>query len=132
VSRLVPTDDLFAVPKGWIANPLENSGGPASLATWAEPHGKGKVTYEVNGGSAGLYDADGHLPLEGARDAAGCRVTQIEALDREAYVYTCAAPAGLIRRGIVRTGRTPHEFERIEIVSADKALVAEFIDSVKA
>jgi hypothetical protein len=39
---------------------------------------------------------------------------------------------GLIRRGVIRTGRWPHEFERIEILAADKALVAEFIDSVKA
>lgn len=136
-SRLVPSGYDFAVPRDWTEKPLENLGGPASFASWTSPDGKGKVEYEVNGGMTGvLYDQHGQPTAAGARAATGCELKAfITIVKGWAYEYTCRATAttrGVLRSGVLRVKPSPEGFERMEITSADKALVSEFLKSVKA
>lgn len=129
-ATLMPTGYGFAVPRGWTALERQPGDGHTWLKQWSSPGGRERVEYQLD--VPETYGFDDQLTAAEARSASGCQITTFEALSASAFSYACAGPAGTTRRGVIRSGPFGHDVERVEITSADKSLVAEFLKSVKA
>jgi hypothetical protein len=125
--------DFFAAPPGWVATPLTNLGGPASFAYWRQPGGKGVLTYEENGGSAGvLYAKSDHPGAAEARQLIDCRTTSFRDLRGGMFEYTCVPVGGVYRQGFLLVLDAPEGFRRVEIATSDRAVFEGFAAHVKA
>lgn len=129
-SVLVPTGYGFAVPRGWTTTERQAGHGRTWLKRWTAPGGRGKVELQLT--MPETYHLNDQLTPAEARAATGCELAAFEALTASAFSYTCTAPAGTMRSGVIRSGPSGHDVERVEIVSPDASLVAAFLKSIKA